>query len=156
MPTFEQFIERNARIAIGLGRGLRGIQKQIARDIHAQIVDDSPVDTSRFVSNWRIGLGREVDSSIFAHYAGRHGSTRQQSADRSKQLANLALFAASNDFNQPIYVSNPLVYAQALNEGHSQQQAVPGFVQRAVRSAADRASTDLGLDRLNLSLNIRG
>ena len=42
---------------------------------------------------------------------------------------------AWNVNNGPIFVTNNVPYIGALNNGHSPQQAQPGFVQRALEKA---------------------
>lgn len=101
----------------------------VARAILTHLVYVTPVDTSRALSNWQIGIGGPVPSSIPAYFEGQKGSTKQSSASEA-----LSVGIAELNRKQPgesIFISNLTPYIKELNEGSS-RQAPAGFVENAV------------------------
>jgi len=93
------------------------------------LVSVTPVDTSRALSNWQIGLGRPFMFNLPAYAPGSRGSTESQSADQTMKTAEYLL--SFRKPGQTIYLSNNAPYIRKLNDGSS-RQAAAGFIERAV------------------------
>lgn len=100
----------------------------VAISVTEELADVTPVDTSKAISNWRIGLGSPVVGEIEAHYFGRKGSTELISEDATVIAARIALKAKKP--GQIVYLSNTAKYIKDLDRGSSLQEP-RGFVKRA-------------------------
>lgn len=129
-----------ARTLLDLSKDIRAISKTLdsqaseaAKGAALVIVSDlahkTPVDTSKALSNWRIGIGQKPALAIAPHTPGRKGSTQEQSAAATIAAAKAQL--ANKKPGQSIWISNVLPYIRRLNEGYS-TQAPAGFVERAI------------------------
>lgn len=145
-----------------LGRRLRVRAHQVGRWSHATprkatkvlvstLIRSTPVDRGVARSNWQVATGGDRASVRPAFSSGRHlgiGETRNAAAaiadayariDRAPSAGFLQAFvdagvpeaAGGTSFS----VSNPVYYIEALDQGHSRQQAA-GFVRRAIALAS--------------------
>lgn len=80
----------------------------------------SPVDTGRFRAEWKIGVNR-APREVFTEPVASGKVKPPTLGQRSSELANLKA-------GDTVFVSNPLPYAQRLNDGWS-SQAPAGFIQ---------------------------
>lgn len=120
----------NLRQRVGeLDKEANQLAIRTAETIVGDLVQVTPVDTSQALSNWQVGIGSPVDSSISPYFPGEHGST--QSASSAAALDAARALLRTKKPGQTIYISNVLRYIGRLNEGSS-SQAPAGFVERAV------------------------
>lgn len=102
---------------------------KVTLTILGDLVYKTPVDTSQALSNWDVTIGAPADDPHGAYFAGKHGSTYQQSAAQALAAAKDTL--KHKKPGQTIYIANNLPYIRSLNSGSSAQ--VPaGFVERAL------------------------
>lgn len=101
----------------------------LARNIAHNLIDETPVDTSRALSNWLISLGGPSNMGTIDFVKGEHGSTQGASAAIAKRRVDEAL--ATKLPGQSIFISNVVRYIVALNRGHS-GQAPAMYVENAV------------------------
>lgn len=95
---------------------------QLAANITAGLIEDTPVDTGWARANWVVSLGVPQTSVV--------GS--RDNVDQSAQQAGISTLLSMTSLGQgPIYISNNVPYIQKLNDGHS-GQAPAGFVQSRV------------------------
>jgi hypothetical protein len=104
------------------------IAVEVATAVVTDLIQVTPVDTSRALSNWIVTLGAFNNYSIFAYYPGVFGSTRGSSA--AAAIAEAVRVLATKKPGVPIWITNNLRYIRPLNEGHSKQEPA-GFVERA-------------------------
>lgn len=95
------------------GGALEDVVKMTCEDILKDLVMGSPVDTGRFRGNWQITFNQAPLYAINA-YDQSGGKTIQNGS------ANIALFAKGTGITS-IWFSNMLIYANALEYGHSKQ-----------------------------------
>ena len=95
------------------------VVRKATLDIHASVVDMSPVDTGRFKGNWNIAYG-SPDLTVTTN------TDPSGSEAKSKALAAAASYAG-----QSVYITNNLPYAIPLEYGHS-GQAPQGMVRVTV------------------------
>lgn len=101
----------------------------LALTIVGSLAFDTPVDTSKAISGWQIGLGSRVPTQRGAFFPGKYGSTFRASAQAT--IADARAILANKIPGQTIYISNPLPYIRRLNAGYSKQH--PGaFVETAI------------------------
>jgi hypothetical protein len=115
---------------------------QVATALEQQLVVETPVDTSKALSNWQVATGEQPQAPIPPYFAGLQGSTRASSAEAAINAANAALRAKKP--GSSVWVSNLLPYIQRLNQGWS-KQAPAGYVDAAIiKAQLVIANKDLG------------
>lgn len=92
------------------------------------LAEQTPVDTSKTLSNWRVVLDQSNEDIIPAHKQGQAGSTRWQSINIT--VANAKKILKSRKKGQRIFIVNNMPNLLRLNNGWSQQHP-GGFVQAA-------------------------
>lgn len=93
------------------------------------LVNETPVDSSKALSNWQVRIGTAASGSIDAYYLGTQGSTAAESAANALLVGRAILKGKLP--GQAIYLSNTLPYIQRLNDGYS-AQAPKGYVEACV------------------------
>jgi hypothetical protein len=112
-----------------LSKAVSDASKEAAIAIVTDLATVTPVDTSKALSNWRIGINQRPALAINAFNPGKQGSTQTESAQATIEAARLAL--ATKKPGDIVWISNVLPYIDLLNKGSS-TQAPAGFVERAV------------------------
>jgi len=130
--TLLNLAERLEKKAKALDKAASDLAAFVALSLTEELADVTPVDTSKAISNWQIGLGSPVASERDAHYIGSKGSTELISEDATVIAARVALKGKRP--GQIIYLSNTAKYIRDLDQGSS-LQAPAGFVKRACDNA---------------------
>lgn len=128
MATLKQLAARLNKLADNAGNLADETKARVALAIVRQLVFDTPVDTSRALSNWRVGTG-STPAPIPPYYAGMQGSTRAASAASAIAAAEAAI--AANKHASVLAIFNSVPYIRRLNEGSS-AQAPAGFIEKAI------------------------
>lgn len=131
----------NRRLEFTAGK----ITREAASIVVDVLVDRTPIDTTKAVSNWQVGINRPVRTIIPPHFPGKLKSTEYASTRETKNLAEEKIKEYVK--HGVIYVSNHVPYIQGLNNGTISAQA-SGFVEAAVVSAQLRLQ--------NLKINVSG
>ena len=124
MATLQDLAKQMEAAANELPDKVNEVAKKVATGITEYLATETPVDTSRALSNWQVGLGGPVRYEIEPHFPGSNGYTASPS---SKQTILEAV--AELDKKKPgetVYISNNVDYIEELNLGKS-KQADPGF-----------------------------
>lgn len=117
------------KLADKIGKAASDHAVKTALTIVGDLVYHTPVDTSQALSNWDVTVGAPADDPHGPYFAGKHGSTMQQSAQAALAQAKETL--KNKKPGTSIFIANNLPYIRRLNDGYSGQ--VPaGFVERAV------------------------
>lgn len=132
MGTLKGLAKRLRKIAKDIPEGLNEVTKQVALRAAYNLIQDTPVDTSKALSNWQVRIGGPATGEIEAHSPGKFGSTVGASSSTARALAEAAIKARRP--GQAIYITNNLDYIKELNQGSS-RQAPAGFVEVAVLRA---------------------
>lgn len=104
------------------------VSVQCVEIILTDLLQVTPVDTSKALSNWQVTLNAPATESIPAWYPGENGSTAVVSREAALQAAKIVLEAKKA--GEAVYITNCLPYIDALNSGSSTQEPA-GFVERA-------------------------
>lgn len=107
------------------------IAKEVAMEIVTYLAYKTPVDTSKALSNWQVGIGSAVTSEINAHSPGNKGSTQGASAATTLNIAESTL--KSKKAGQDIHITNNADYILDLDRGTS-AQAPSGFKSFAIEA----------------------
>ena len=107
-----------------------------ARLIIWELIQNTPVDTSKALSNWIVDLGKANNRQIMAHYVGSGGSTQSASSHTAYMLGQAIISRAK--VGEIIYICNNVDYIELLNMGYS-VQAERNFIQNSVQLAIDKA-----------------
>jgi hypothetical protein len=117
------------------------VADEVMQVLEAPPPEGTPVDTSKALSNFQVGLGSPVDDVIGPIVPGEKGST--QAASSAAALAIAAEILAVKKPGETIYISNALPYIRRLNdEGYSPQS--DHFVERAVAAGRTFLATARG------------
>lgn len=115
-------------------RELEGMTERVvagvALEVHAELVEDTPVDTGWARANWVPNIGAPGPSS--SDPTGSPGSAR------ARAQAGVARLSAYRLSQGKVHVTNNVPYIEALNAGHS-KQAPAGFVEAAVDRGIQQA-----------------
>lgn len=133
-----------------VGRWADATPRKATKVLVSELIRATPVDEGVARSNWQVESGAGRTSVRPAYYPGKHlgiAETRNAAAaiaaaftkiDGAPTAGQLRHFLAAGIAEAAggvnFYVSNPTSYIQALDEGHSRQQAA-GFVRRAIDAA---------------------
>ena len=98
----------------------------LSQRIAAGLIGSTPVDTSKALSNWQIGVNEEPDEEVEAYVPGSKGSSQAESAQIAYLKAKKELERKKP--REPIYIVNNVEYIDDLNAGKS-PQAPAGFVE---------------------------
>lgn len=111
------------------GDGLLDVVKIACSDIHRDLVMASPVDTGRFRGNWQITFNKPPLYALNNY--DQDGAKTIQEGQRV-----LGLIGGKGVAVTKVYFSNMLIYANALEYGHSKQApaGVLGIVAVRLRS----------------------
>lgn len=119
--------EQDRRLIVAaLGRDLSRVSRDLMTNVHAALVDTTPVDTGWAKTNWIPSVGAPVLET-----AGTRAEAEAGSLDRSPQDAGLARVRAYELKDGDLYDVNNVPYIQKLNAGSS-AQAPAAFVQSAI------------------------
>lgn len=121
--------KRLEKKAASLDKAASDLSVKVATAIVLDLAHNTPVDTSKALSNWIVTLDKPSSERIEPHFRGEQGSTYRESAaetfDRAVQVLKV------KKPGQKIFITNNVPYIRRLNEGYSRQQPA-GFVERAV------------------------
>lgn len=104
------------------------LKRQVAYAALDSLLENTPVDTSVLVSNWRVSSGA-IAEPIPAYALGREGSTRETSIAAARAAGRAAIDGIAP--GKPIVIFNSVPYAQFLNDGTS-SRAPHMFIEKAV------------------------
>lgn len=99
---------------------MEDVARAVPVELASRVILASPVDTGRFRGNWNVATNR-VDA------------TTTEDTDKAGDKAISRAQAVKVQLGDDVYVTNNLPYAQALEDGHS-QQAPAGMVGVTLRS----------------------
>lgn len=105
--------------------------------IHGYLLDDTPVDTSKALSNWVVTADEPWRLEIEAHHEGDLGSTQSQSIAEAKTAAKQQYSRVKP--GESLFISNNASYIGDLNNGSS-KQAPAGFIEASILKARKLAS----------------
>ncbi len=112
--------------------------KTVVSTVFDTVLNNSPVKTGNFVSNWRASSG-EGDSS---YKPAKHGKSRDESRDAAIQAAKTRASTIINDLKPyvDVWVTNSTPYGTSLEfgtPGSMSNQAPNGVARVSVIEAAD-------------------
>ena len=102
---------------------------RLAQAVSFNLIMETPVDTSKALSNWIAGINNPKSKVVKAHFVGMDGSTHSQSSSMAYSMANAVVQRAK--VGQSIYITNSVDYINLLNQGYSKQAPV-NFIELAV------------------------
>lgn len=121
--------ERLEKKAKSVDKSASDAAVKVALTIVGDLAYQTPVDTSKALSNWIVTLDAPTSEKIKPHFPGQKGSTYRASA--AETLADAKRVLTNKKPGQAVYISNNQPYIKRLNdEGYSPQN--DHFVERAV------------------------
>lgn len=110
-------------------KGLEFAVEEMCREVHKALVMGSPVDTGRFRGNWQVTLNK-----IPLHALNNYDKAGNKTIAAGESVIN-GMFRRGAAVTS-VHFSNMLIYANALEYGHSKQapNGVVGIVALRLRS----------------------
>lgn len=121
MGTLLQLAEKLEQRVGSIGELSNQAAIRVGRAILKDLVNVTPVDTSKAESNWQVSIAAPVVSDIPAYLEGKRGSTASASADAAIAAGEAVL--ARKKPGQTLYISNVTPYIAELDNGSSRQFA---------------------------------
>ena len=125
MTTLLQLASEMSRLRVAIPKIGDFVAKETARKIHTDLVKETPVDTSRALSNWTINIGRKLPAVNIefggypAYYPGTGGST--ESASENLAITIMGVYLDLKKPGKKIFIQNTIDYIGKLNTGSSPQ-----------------------------------
>lgn len=110
------------------------IKKTLAQEILLRLVNQTPADTSKAISNWQVSLANAKWREVKPYFVGKKGSTADRSAFTAYEIGNRIISRAK--VGESIYITHDLDYITLLNFGSS-PQAEAHFIENAFYDAID-------------------
>ena len=103
---------------------------RVADVIHESVIDGTPVDTSKAISNWQLGVGHGPASYIQPHVPGEGGSSEE--ASKRVSLGKGRAKVKGRKVGTAIHIVNNAPYIDDLDSGKKQASKPSGFVDRSL------------------------
>lgn len=129
MGSFRDLSKNMRRIAKGLPKQFDDLAKGTALAVVTDLAINTPVDTSKAISNWKVTLIAPYPLEVEPYYPGFSGSTYTKTV--SETIADAERNISKRRSGETIFITNNADYIIDLNDGSSKQEPA-GFVQRAV------------------------
>lgn len=129
MATFRDLSAKLRKAAKSIPLQANEFAKGTALEIVKELATNTPVDTSKAISNWKATLVAPYPSEVEPHYPGIYGSTYSKSV--AETIAEAERNISKKKPGETIFITNNADYITELNNGSS-KQAPAGFVERAV------------------------
>lgn len=108
------------------------LKREVALFLIERLLNDTPVDTSQALSNWRASTQGTIGGWIDPYVRGEAGSTKEASLRAALARARAEIMRSKP--GMAISIFNNVPYIRRLNEGYS-AQAPAGFVEAATMLA---------------------
>jgi hypothetical protein len=111
----------------------------VAKEVLAELVRSTPVDTGRARSNWLVSVGSPRQEVILPHAPGRYLGIAE-TANASTAIALGSVIIDGRRKSVPIYITNSVDYLTKLDTKGTSKQAPIGFIQSAILRAVPNAN----------------
>lgn len=127
--SLENFSKRMLVRATNIEGGGTKIARKLALQIDSLLINATPFDTARALSNWLVGVSSPRREDQDPYQPGNQaGSVNAAIQDGLQSLANVPPGAE-------IWISNNVPYINPLNEGHSPQKG-PRWIEASIETAS--------------------
>ena len=120
--SLKQLAEQCSAFAVALNEDVTALAKDIEKELVFKLVNLTPVDTSKALSNWQVSFSTPNRGVRAAYALGRKGTT----ASSSRAVAYAVAVSTINQQKPTdtiVWVSNNVSYINLLNMGYSPQAA---------------------------------
>lgn len=108
-------------------KGRLKIMKRVVRDVQKELVEVTPFDTGKALSNWRVSPGVDITDDIPTHALHNRGASQRGAIGAARTGI------AAMKVGQTTYLVNNTPYIRELNSTKSKSRQAPaGFVKVAV------------------------
>lgn len=119
--SFVELPEYLKSIEIALAPALTEAHRKIAEEGLVAVVDATPVDTSRAVSNWIVSIGAPSNREVPARAPSVKGSLAKQARDMAASVGTVKL--RSLQYMQTVFITNNVPYIGLLEYGSPKHRA---------------------------------
>lgn len=127
--SLKDLSKRCRQLAKDIPKQVNELTIQVALDVTFDLIDTTPVDTSKALSSWKATRIAPFPSEVEAYFPGNFGYTATSSRNAAKSDAESNL--KNKKPGETIYIVNNADYIADLNNGSS-KQAPSGFVEMSV------------------------
>jgi len=128
----------------GIERGVEMFARVSALEIGKEIISDTPQDTGKAASNWKIGINRPATSVIDPHRPGSHlGLGNSQNVNPAVSLLAKRIKGFKLGKRNVIFISNHVSYIKFLDAGVASKQTKPLIVNRGIQRGMKTAVSKL-------------
>lgn len=129
MKTLFDLAKDMERLAERIPQASNDIKIAVTAAIHGYLLVDTPVDTSKALSNWIVTAEEPWKIDMPAYREGIQGSTQSESIDLAKVAARQQYKLVKS--GESLFISNNADYILDLNNGSS-RQAPAGFIEASI------------------------
>lgn len=119
MTTFSGFAKKMAQVSKNFEANSERVSIRMAEGFTKKVIEHTPVDTGRAVSNWTISIGAPQMALKEPYIPGNKGSTAE--ANRKAAEAEARRVAASYKSRSEVFVTNSVSYIADLERGTSKK-----------------------------------
>lgn len=123
MATFRSLAKDLDKFNDRLPKKVNKLAQQTASDVLNIMTDITRVDTSKAVSNWRIGLAAKDPSTRSPFFAGKRGSTAAASKAEVRTVGRIKI--KQKKPGQDIHITNSVDYIEEIDDGFEQAVEIP-------------------------------
>lgn len=139
MASLAQFSKNIRKRGSQVENGSTALVRAVSKRALRALVRTTPVDKGVARSNWRVGIGGPPTATISAYAPGRHLGINEQANAAAAIAAGVARINSFSPgqgrrLQTAIYITNNVLYIEALNNGRS-PQTPPGFIDAAMVEA---------------------
>lgn len=120
MANLSNLAIRMRRLGADLPEQAAAAKRQVAAAVLDSLLENTPVDTSLLVSNWRVDKRTRPPRGPFE--TGKHGSTREAGIEGARAAGAAAI--ANSLPGEPLVIFNTVPYARFINDGASNRPAL--------------------------------
>ena len=129
MATLSDLARQMEQLEVSLPELMAKAKADAGRVMVNYLIEETPVDTSQALSNWKVAWGQPDRNTIGPYVPGKFGSTYSDSVQEAQLQA--ALILSSPVENKDLFISNNVDYIEELNDETSKSKQSGFFVERA-------------------------
>ncbi|QZA70460.1 minor tail protein [Erwinia phage AH03] len=129
MATLRDLSKRLRTLSKEIPKQVNQLKVDVALTIQADLAKETPVDTTKAVSNWKATRIAPFPNDVEPYFPGFYGYTAYKSIQAS--IADAEVNLKGTKPGETVFIVNNADYIKDLNEGSS-KQAPAGFVEASI------------------------
>lgn len=138
MVDIVQFARNIRKRGSQIDNGSVVLVRQVSKIVLKALCYESPADSGKMRSNYRVSVGGRATAVIDAYSPGKKlGMSERANAGAAYAVGSAKINGLVSKANKSVVISNNVPYLDKVNGG-TVKQTSPGFVERAVAKGAGR------------------